>query len=220
MGWKASMIIIHQPTKIGNEQLLEELGFKGLTKIKDEPFDDVLNPSAHKVFIGVHNNNLVICTVDIPLKLIEANDTPIERRFIELFPNSEICAIVLHSTVNLWGYSIIKNGQKIRARAGCADDGTYLEMGEPLAEEKELLSKSKLDSNGKRIYLFEDLPDEPLQEDQVGENFVFFICYKYLDEELDSAETSLHETILQGYRYRVITPDKTTANAAPWWKFW
>jgi len=93
-------------------------------------------------------------------------------------------------------------------------------MGEPLAEEKELLSKSKLDSNGKRIYLFEDFPDEPLDEDQVGEDFVFSICYKYLDEELDSAETSLHETILQGYRYRGITPDKTTANAAPWWKFW
>jgi hypothetical protein len=42
MGWKASMLIIHQPTKIDQEQLLQELGFDRLKNISNEQFSDVM----------------------------------------------------------------------------------------------------------------------------------------------------------------------------------
>ena len=149
-----------------------------------------------------------------------------------IFPNSEICSIVLHSAVNLWGYSVTQNGQKIRARAGSADDGTFVEIGEPLEEEKELLSKSKLDDNGNRTYLLDDFPNEPFNEDQVGENFVFSICKRYFDEELDCADDLLFETTLTGYRFETVKQRTSTQqtnkqnsidkidNVKPWWKFW
>lgn len=232
MGWKASTIIIHKPTQVDNLELLKELGFNNLTKIEDEPFEVAINPDDNRVYIGTYKDNLLVCAPDIPMQFFEDSETLTEKTLNRIFPNSEICSIVLHSTVNLWGYSVTKNGQKIRVRAGSADDGTFVELGQPLEEEKELLSKSKIDENGNRIYLFDDFPNEPFIEDQVGENFVFSICKRYFDKELDSADELLFETTLTGYKFGKVT--QTTLNqkaenvdneitidkTKPWWKFW
>ena len=229
MGWKASTIIIHKPTEINNEKLLQELGFDNLRKIEDEPFEIAIYPDNHKVYIGTYKDNLLICASDLPMHFFEENKTSTEKILYRLFPNSEICSIILQSTVNLWGYSVSVNGQKIRARAGSSDDGTFIELGEPLDEEKELLSKSKVDENGNRIYLLDEFPDEPFNEAQVGENFVFLICKRYFEEELDSADELLFETNLTGYKYSKLKHIKTeknkrqeTANSdiKQWWKFW
>jgi hypothetical protein len=220
MGWKASAVIIHKPARAGNQQLLQEIGFNKLTKIKDERFKTAIHPENNKVYIGEYKNNIIICARDISMQFLEEPETHLEYRFKQLFPDSEICAIVLHSTVNLWGYSIIINGTKVRARAGSSDDGTFVEVGLPLAEESELFSKSHLDKNGKRIYVLDDFPDEIFSEDQVGENFVFSICKRYFDEELDSADQLLFDTNLIGYRYGGSFQKPQQNNSKPWWKFW
>lgn len=223
MGWKASIIIINKPTVIDNETLLRDLGLTDLKMIKEEVLEVVINPNNKKVYIGTYQENLLICISDLPMQLIESKESEAEKILKNTFPHSEICSIVLHSVVNLWGYSVIKNSVKIRARAGSADDGTFIELGEPLDEEKELLSKSTIDTNGTRTYLFEDFPDEPFTEDQVGENFVFAISNRYFDEQLDCNDELLFETKLSGYSYRKITLLKNanpTSNSKPWWKFW
>ena len=229
MGWKAFAIIINKPTEVENEILLKELGFEGVTKIKDEEFDVAINPDDNTVYIGSYKDNLLVCTPEIPMLFFEDYETQTENTVSRLFPNSEICSIVLHSVVNLWGYSVIKNGKRIRMRAGSANDGTFIEEGVPLEEEKDLLSKSTLNDDGKRIYVFDDSPDEVYSEDQVGENFVFSICKRYFEEELDSADDSLFVTILSGYRYDKISEMvinkskweiKTIIHEKPWWKFW
>jgi hypothetical protein len=226
MGWKASTIIINKPTQIDNETLLKELGLKNLTKIEDESFETAINPDDYKVYIGKYKDNLLICVPEIPMEFFEDNETQTERTLNRIFPDSEICSIMLHSAVNLWGYSITQNGKKIRARAGSSEEGTFVELGEPLDEEKELLSKSKLDEDGNRIYVFNDFPDEPLTEDQVGENFVFSICKRYFDEELDSADQLLFETTLAGYQFGKTSKinqninQNTNSPKKAWWKFW
>lgn len=229
MGWKASTIIVHRPTQVDVNTLLKELGFQNLKKIEDAPFEIAINPDDNKVYIGSYLDNLLICTQEIPMQFFEDNETQTEKTLNRIFPDSEICSIILHSVVNLWGYSVTKNGQKIRARAGSADDGTFVNIGEPLEEEKELLSKSELDENGNRNYLFDDFPDDPMTEDQVGENFVFAICKRYFGEELDRADNLLFETILSGYKYGKINMDEITPIEEkqilpnpnkPWWKLW
>lgn len=230
MGWKASTVIINNPTDIDKEKLLHALGYTKLTKIDDETFEVVINPDDNKVYIGEYNNNLLICDVDLPMQFFQEQLSDVEKALIKLFPDSEICSIILHSVVNLWGYAVIKNGQKIRARSGSADDGTFLEFGEPLPEETGLLSQSTVNGNGSRTYIFESFPGESFTEDQVGENFVFEICSRYFGESLDSADELLFETILAGYRYsnNSIALNQTNSNvlqpagkaSKPWWKFW
>ena len=225
MGWKASTIIINEPTNTDHFQLLEKLGFTSLRKIDDRPFEVVMNLEDNEVYIGTYKNNLLICTQELPMQFFENHETAAESTLMNLFPLSEICSIVLHSTVNLWGYAILKEGKKIRARAGSADDGTFIESGEPLEEEKEILSKSTLNRQGERTYLFEG-DDEAMTEDQVGENFVFAVCKRYFGEELDSADELLFETHLKGYSYgkasglKKAGQSKSSGHNKSWWKFW
>ena len=200
MGWKASAIIVHSNKETDHKSLLSELGFSVLSPIKDRTVEEVINPKDNEVYIGRYKNNLIICASDMPMNFLEGESEHARKVLTDTFPDAEICSFVLHSVVNLWGYSVFKDSQCIRARAG-SSGGTFLDFGEPLKEELELLSKSHIGANGKRVYLFEDYPDEPMSEDQVGENFVFEIAGKYLGEPLDSCDDFLFETRLAGYSY-------------------
>ena len=222
MGWKASLIVIHKPNRVGNQQLLEELGFNNLSKIEDKTFEEIINPDDNRVYIGEYNNNLIICAPELPMQFFEDNESYVEHKFTQIFPNSEICAIVLHSTVNLWGFSVTINGKKVRAKAGSSDDGTFVDYGEPLPEELELLNGAIVDENGIRTYTDTILPDEIFTEDQVGENFVFSIWTRYFDVELDGMEESLFETEFAGYSYGnvIMKNAEIKVGNKPWWKFW
>ena len=119
MGWKASAIIINKPFQIDREKLLKDLGFLHLKRIKDKRFDEVLYVyKPNRVYIGAFEDNLIICAADLPMKLIEGKETQAERILTTTFPSSEVCSIMLISTVNFWGYAVIKNGVKIRRQAG------------------------------------------------------------------------------------------------------
>ncbi len=201
MGWKASTIIIKNPSEVDYENLLSQIGYSDLKKIENEKFERVINPEENKVYIGKFKNNLIICSQDTPMHFFKNSDSDAVNSIINHFPNSEICSIILHSSVNLWGFAIIKNGEKLRIKAGSAEDGTFVEYGKPLEEEKELLSKSTIDENGVRTYIFDDIDDEVMTEDQVGENFVFAITKRYFGEEINRNDELL-ETTLIGYSYQ------------------
>ena len=227
MGWKTSTIIITPRPDLPFESLLNSLGLTDLKRIDDEPFETALNPGGNKVYIGSYKDSLIISVPEIPTSFLTENISDAEKILISECPGAEICAITLHSVVNFWGYSIIKNGQKIRARAGASDDGTFLEYGAPLPEEEALLSKSTIDDHGNRIYLLDEFPGEPFAEDQVGENFVFEISSRYFGAPLDSADELLFETMLTGYHFSNNSkPNRDSSSKGiqlknkPWWKFW
>lgn len=225
MGWKVSTIIIHRPTVVDNERLLVQLGCRNLVKIEEEPFEIAIFPDNNKIYIGNYKNNLLICAPDFPFHFFKDNEVATERTLSQIFPTSEICSIVLHSAINLWAYSVIKDGKIIRKRAGSSENGTFFEIGEPLVEEKELLSKSKTDKKGNRVYFLDNFPEELFTEDQVGENFVFSVCKRYFGENFDNADDLLYNTNLIGYSYQrdtgMIAHKKLSKNISrPWWKFW
>lgn len=200
MGWKLSSIIINPKTDIPGENLLEEIGFTNLKKIAEVPYDVAIYPDSDKAFIGTYKGNLIISVNNLPLEFFTNTLSALEEKLINLFPHSEICAVSLNSVINHWGYAIIKDGKKIRARTGNSDSGTTLDFGEPLTEEIELLSKSQLDENGNRMYYLEKKPAEAYFEDQVGENFVFEIFKRYTGTQLDHDDELLFETNFKGYQ--------------------
>lgn len=229
MGWKAFSILIKPAPDISDETLLEILGFRNFTPIDDEPYDVAIYPDNDKVFIGNYKDTLIISEFNLPQQFCTAELSDTEQQLINIFPGSEICAVVLHSGTNYWGYSIIKNGKKIRARMGDADHGTTLDYGDPVEEELELLSKSRLNDREEREYFIDDNQEEPYSEDQVGENFVFEMYKRYTGESLDRNDDFLFETNLSGYQIPAAkeipissppTQTMRTNETRPWWKFW
>ncbi|MES1218420.1 MAG: hypothetical protein ABUT20_23135 [Bacteroidota bacterium] len=200
MGWKLNSIIINPSTDINHVELLDKLGFKNLTKLEDEPYDSAMYPDKDKVYIGNYKNSIIICVDNLPFKFYTKSLSDTENTLIKYFPDSEICAVSLQSTVNHFGFAVIKAGKKIRVKAGDADIGTEIDIGEPLEQEQELLSKSKIDDTGQRLYYLNGNSDEPYLENQVGENFVFEIFKRYTDELLDE-DDDLLDTNFAAYKF-------------------
>lgn len=226
MGWKASMILANSEKKLDLNRLFEKIGIYQLQLVDSKSFDSVIYPDDDKIYVGRFNGNTIICMQDIPLESLDERPSRAEVALSGEFPNTDIVTFVLHSAINLWGYSIVKSGEKIRVRAGSAEDGTFVEFGDPLQEEEGLLAQSDTNDNGDRFFTFEGFPDEEFTDDQVGENFIFGLSVKYFGEQLDCSD-ELFETIFDGYTFSRVKPsierkgvDVDSRDRKKWWKFW
>jgi len=229
MGWKTSMILINSEKEFDKNELFESFGYYKLNKSDKQYFETIMNPDDDKIYFGRYNGNTIICMQDLPLESMYESLSKAERILSSKFPNTDITTFVLHSVVNLWGYSIVNNGKKVRVRAGSSEGGTIVEYGEILEQEKELFSKSKLNKNGERVFTFENMPEDDFLDDQVGENFVFDVSRKYLGMNLDACE-ELFETEFEGYTFSKLKPQNKTGDQIKinqdknfkkkWWKFW
>ena len=231
MGWKASMIVVNSDNEVDKNDLLESLECYELEKIDDQYLDSIMNPDDGEIYIGKYNGNTILCVQDLPLTFMDENISRTESILSKYFPDTEIASFVLHSVVNLWGYSISKNGEKMRVRAGSAEGGQIVEHGSPLKEEEALFSQSRTNESGERIFVFDDMPEDQFQDDQVGENFVFDLSVRYFGESLDASDKLLFETPFEGYRFSKSKPVKEEPvqevravkkeePKRPWWKFW
>lgn len=208
------MIIIHQPGEVNHRELLKRLGFINLNKIADLHPGSAIFPPADRIYIGNYQNNLLICEAYLPYTFFSEQPPFTEELLTHIFPDKEIAVIVLHSTVNLWGFSIIKNGKRLRTRAGDYT-GNLIAFGAPLKEEEYLLGKSFIDEEtGERMYLLDGWK-EPCTEDATGEEFVFAVCARYFGQKLDEAD-ELFDTEFTGYEVAKNLP----ARRKPWWKVW
>ncbi len=242
MGWKASMIVINSEEKLPTKEVFEALGYYELSKVDKQPFEVVMNPEDDRIYVGQYNGNTIICMQDVPLESLSESVSDAEKILSSRFADTDVVTFALHSVVNLWGYSLVHNGKKLRARAG-SSEGTTVEYGEMLEEEKELFSIAKKNAKGERIFVFDDMPEEEFADDQLGENFVFDISTKYFGESLDDCE-ELFEAEFQGYTFSRVKPiveepvkaqpaepvrqpatapekaAEVVVKKKPWWKFW
>lgn len=200
MGWKASMIIINSDKNINQGELLRTLKLQNFNHTGQEHFETAVFPPQGMAYVGLYKNNLVVCVEDLPFRFLDESVSEAEKTLCELFPDTEICALVLHSVVNLWGYSVCKNSQKIRARAGSHESGTIVEFGTPLPQETHLLSMSMVTPEGNRIYRLPSSPNDEYTEDQVGENFVFELSSRYFGQSFAS-DDDFFTVQLEAYSY-------------------
>lgn len=198
MGWNISTIVVTNPPPIDMEELLTNLGFKNLIKIEDRNFDTAISPKDGQVYVGFIDNNLIVSVNTLPFDSLTNQLSETELALTKLFPKSEICTLTTVSSVNHFGYAVIKNGNKIRVKAGDFDHGTLIDYGEPLAEEQILLQQSKISDFGQRLYYLQT-GQTPLEEHQVGENYIFDIFKRYSERNLDSDEVL--ETTFVGFDF-------------------
>jgi hypothetical protein len=151
MGWKVSTLIINTSAEGANfEAILNSIGYNNLEKIDDVPFDSAIYPNSNDIYIAIYKGNLIITAQDLPLYFIDQEPNEIEKRVIKSFPEAEICALSLNSTVNHFAFSIIENGKKVRVKVADMNAGTVIDFGLPLEEELDLLARSRITSEGQR----------------------------------------------------------------------
>ena len=93
------------------------------------------------LYVGEHNNHLIFAEYDLTFEFFNEEPSEIEKLFIGEFPDSEISAYVLNESVGMFGFSIIKNGKRIRVKNG-GDGEMYIDIGEKLPIELSLINES------------------------------------------------------------------------------
>ncbi len=217
MGWKTDTVLIRPAGPAEEaEGLLHGLGFAPLTPLGVRRFEQAIWPDKGAIWVGSAGDCLLISARGLSDAFFEPKPAPLVRSLFRRFPHSEIAAVTLHSVVNLWGFALFRDGAPLRRKAGSADDGTFEDSGDPLPEESQLLAKSTRDAKGQRVYRLPEFPDEDMNEDQVGEEYVFKIFERFTGERPDTGP-SLLDTRCEGFRFGSIEPMSGTR---PWWKFW
>jgi hypothetical protein len=180
MGWNMSCIIISPQQEIRDNLIFDALGLSYFSRLGDEIFDVAIDPTDDKLYIGEYKGNIIISVNTLPIAFFDPILSKMEDNLIGLFPESEISALSLQSSINHFGFAVIQNRKKVRAKAGDAQLGVIVDYGPPLEEELPLISRSKVNEVGERLYYLGTAEDQPILETQVGENFVFKISSRYI----------------------------------------
>lgn len=198
MGFKASMIIIKQPSAtISHEELLKKLGFNNVSFSGDTTFEECMYPNDKSINLGHYNDCLVISDDYLLTTSLELSKTPdllsdYEKILTDLYAGTEILTVACHSAVNYHLYSLIKDGQKLRFKKVVHGE-PIIEYGDRIKEEESVYAYSKL-IDGQRMFRNTYNNDEVYDntEDQMMEDFAFGVAKRHLgvmismeeDEEL------------------------------------
>lgn len=225
MGWKASCIFInegggdlgslpsHDPIRA--RETLNQLGLNNHISVETSSFDAGIYPEKDLLYLGAFPNSFLLChqgiTEDFFLGAMddfqvktakmemEKEQKGAARKWVHLFlktfPTASVDVVLLHSSVNLWGYACFESGQRVRTRLGDNSNGTIIDTGEIQPFEEALFSKAII-KNGKRTFIFNMKgKEEEFSDDQVGESFVFCLIEQWFGRKpiFGSTSTPLFE---------------------------
>ena len=194
MGWKAFAILAtDQAGYFGSrpvhsasiaEDVRARLGLTDYESAGEEDFYAALHPRQGALYIGGYPGGTIICESALPSCFFDdrsrhaingrsARFAEVKARLLQLYPDGEVMAIVLHSVVNLWGYSVYARGQLLRSAAGDSDNGLLANTGEPLPEEVRSLQECAIDK---------------VDEEGDGEDLVFEVSVRMFGQRLDTFE--------------------------------
>jgi len=165
MGWKTYTLFctdkpgyfqdrpVHDPARA--KELLVTLGLGEYDLV--EPNTHLNDyPSSGDLYIGAYERGLVIASSTLAALLFDdssraknfgqVKDNPVFRKNIHtLYPNGEVIALILHSVVNMWGYSVYLQGKLIRCASG-ADGEFFGSIGDALPEEEAILAEHPIET--------------------------------------------------------------------------
>jgi hypothetical protein len=206
MGFKASMIIVRQPSTIGDEELLKKLGFTEVTFSGDTTFEECMYPNDKSINIG-HYNDCLIISDDFQLTTsLELSKSPqllsdYEKILTNIYPDTEILTVACHSAVNYHLYSLIKNGQKLRFKKVVYGEPS-VEFGDRIEEEEKVYAYSKIvDSQLMFRSTYKDDEVYDNTEDQMMEDFAFGVAKRHLGVMISTSEDEelMFQTIFKKY---------------------
>jgi hypothetical protein len=207
MGWKASVIIVKQPSStISDEELLKMLGFANVSFSGDTTFEECMYPSDNSISLGYYNDCLIITddyklTTSLDLAKNPQSLSDYEKVLTQLYPDTEVLTVACHSGTNYHLYSLVKNGQKLRFKKAISDE-PVIEYGDRIEEEEKVYAYSKI-IDGQRMFRSQYRNEEVYEytEDQFMEAFAFGVAKRHLGVMIstDEDEVLMFETPFKKY---------------------
>ncbi|MBC7956791.1 MAG: hypothetical protein H7Y33_13100 [Cytophagales bacterium] len=166
MGWKVfAVFATEEPGYFGTrpqhdaeraDDIRDRLGLSGYERVGESDFETAMYPRAGALFIGAFPEGVIVCDAKLPSYFFDdgarrrINGASLrfqnfKANLLGLYPEGQVLSVVLHSVVNLWGYSLHEGGRHLRSAAGASDDGLFTNIGSPLPEEARVLGLCPID---------------------------------------------------------------------------
>ena len=171
MAWNQFYIFVKGPSFDNLEATLTSLDLGGYKPVGEVELHQTSKPTT--LFAGVYNGNLVLVHPDLVFEFFRHEQSEVEQLFIRAFPEAEIAALIINETVGLFGFALIVAGRKVRMKEGC-DGEYYIDIGDQLPEEQEVLSRDEEELEGMR----EELRDEDLADEEIEAMVQFEASYR------------------------------------------
>lgn len=189
MAWNKYYVFVKAPESSDMGALLVSLGLGNYKPVEEVPLHYSNKPET--LFAGFYQGNLLLVHPDLAFHFFGAGQSETERLFTQTFPGKEIAALIENSTVGLFGYALIENGQKIRMKDGC-DGEIYNDAGSPLPEEQEVLEEEIFGEEE-----LEEMWEDGMSEEELAATVSFeaswrvpnLLTKRYLGESVGSINT-------------------------------
>ena len=134
MSWNKYCIIITNVEETDLIKAVHLTGYHILTPSSEVDFRTAFDNRGDEMPFGLIDNCLWILSPTQVDKFFSEIPSALEKNLCKKFPSSTIMALEENSTVDSFGFSLIRNGQRIRVLNGC-DGEYYFDYGEPIDEE-------------------------------------------------------------------------------------
>ena len=192
---KFYLIIITHALNMSVATVKAKLGLDNLKPITEISFYNAQSVDKG-ICIGKYEDKILIVSQEKIFGLFGKDVTPFEKGITELFPKSEIAALTLYDTVDLYGYSIIQDGKRVRVKSG-ADSKVYIDIGDKLKEENDVLKTEIFSPDEmkemKQKYTSKEV--ERFVENEVGVRVTHALLLKYFNnyEVLDKIQLTEYQ---------------------------
>lgn len=132
-------VFVEKKQEFNLNQFLNKIGFEGFNPQNKVEIWRTSKPKT--LYLGEYNNHFIFAEQGLPFEFFKEKPSKIEKLFVDEFPNSEISAYVLNESVGMFGFSIIKNGKRMRVKNG-GDGEMYIDIGEKLPIELSLINEN------------------------------------------------------------------------------
>jgi hypothetical protein len=196
MSWKINLIVITNTNYVQLSEITEKIGRDNLNSKKT-----ISMPQAQYedkgVSIGKFEDKIFIVSQELVFDLLEKENTDIEKKILQSFPDSEIAVLTLGYGVH--GYSIIRNKRIVRRKVGF-DLKSSVDQGEKLPEEVE--AYNEVSNNKELIDEVTEYSPNDLQgiiNENAGEETVFKLTKRYFKQRIDEDGSNFDKITLFYY---------------------
>jgi len=186
MGLKANVCFLKNFEDAKDEELLINLDLKYEVKRKSSLEKQIYTQK--NLSIGKYNGIKIICHSYYPIMGFESMEiSEFEERMIYIYKPESILCIGLQSSMNVYGYSLIQRGVKLRVNSG-SFQGKLFEGGEITSEEKGIYSNYVFHQD-KNLYFSKD-GNRFGGMDMFGEELAMSLSKRFFEKPIDQFDLS------------------------------
>jgi hypothetical protein len=136
MGYRIGVLLIDKEYNKPFTELTQEIGLGKSKVITETAIGDFPFSSHPRISMGYYQGKTIISHSDFANAFYKAKPSKLERKICQVFNDCPMLLLTYRENAGDRGFALFNNGERIRVKLVEEYEGTIVDMGTPLDEEK------------------------------------------------------------------------------------